>query len=429
MKLIKALILTLSALLLTGCYTQLKYSQSMTDDSTVHQEEEVVEYDEYIPVYYKDYAYAERYGKYSFNHHFSDFSYHSFHFNSPRYYDPYFSSHYWSLSPYWRWRLRTGFGHYYGHNSFAFSFSWGSPFYHSFFGNSYYYDPYWYGYHHRPYAYNYYNFYGQPSRAYYNYSRNRIDDDRRYGRRSAGVGTNRVRSRTDSNNGRSGTSVRSRSSDTSNTNVRQRSNSSSRTRSTVEQGNTRSRSNSGSVGNTTRTRSSGNNGSSSRSRSRDDNMQQQSSNNSAVRVSRVGFQTSDNNDNDKRDRNVRVVRRSNALGSSPSTSPQRSNRQLKRNDNRRNDSQSSGFIKKLRNAVEKGTVRLSNSNNSSSSKTKIRSRSSKSSSSGNNSSVRKRSRSSSSSSGSVSRSRSSSSSKSGSRSRSGSSSRSRSGGN
>ena len=81
MKLAKATVLVLMALLLTGCYTQLQYSQTMkkvTDDRETPEQswnEDENKYDseydsseyayeedeDYIPVYYKDYQYEDKY--------------------------------------------------------------------------------------------------------------------------------------------------------------------------------------------------------------------------------------------------------------------------------------------------------------------------------------------------------------------------------
>src|SRR5699024_1262213 len=135
MKLLKALLLTLSAVLLTGCYTQLQYTKSASQGRYYEDQAEEEYYEEdYIPVEYKDYAYAERYDEcacnpYNINLNFYGSSYypHSF-YNGfyGSYYSPYFSSHYWSMSPHWRWRMGFGFGY---PSSFAFSFGWGRPFY------------------------------------------------------------------------------------------------------------------------------------------------------------------------------------------------------------------------------------------------------------------------------------------------------------
>lgn len=409
MKLVKYIMLTLTAVFLTGCYTQLKHTtKSQTDKGPRYEEEG------YIPVGYKDYEYAERYDacdcnpyrSYSSVYFSPSWNYHSFYdsYWGRPHYQPYFSSHYWALSPYARWRMRVGFGYHHSfYNSFGFSLSWGSPFYHSFYGNSFYYDPYWYGYH-RPFTYNYYNFYGS------GYYRNvyRDDRDRTYRRRSIGtsrVSSDRNRSRSRSTGDRS--RVRSRGSDPSNASstVRRRSTGSSRT-GDGSVGRSRSRSNnnsgSGSVG---RSRSRGSSGSSSsggRSRSRGDNNLR-----SSINVRSSG------------ETDASVVRRRSGSGISDQL-----RRQLRSVDNNRpaNRARSrSGFLNRLKKVFDTGNLNISNNNSRSPREIKVRSRSgSRTRSTIDRSNSRSRSRST------VRQSRSSSSGKSRSR---GSSSRSRSRGN
>ena len=281
MKILKVFAMTMIALLLTGCYTQLQYSQTMrkiTDEEKkeaktypqndqVREEAQVTqqpdeyvenESEEYVPIYYKDYDYADGYDKCNCN------PYYSYNF----YGDSYFFPSYGSWYDYYRPRLGIGFStgyfspwhhrRYFGH-SFAFTFSWGYP--HSY----YYYDSfhypfydYWY---HRPIAYNYFYFYGNSRYGYGYYGEKYRKSDRnvRYGPRN--TGSNRVVS----DRNRSGeTRVRSRSTVNSGSRqgVRSRSVGTSRTRATVKRNSNSSR--------VSRTRNSDANSSSARTRSRDD---------------------------------------------------------------------------------------------------------------------------------------------------------------
>lgn len=291
MKTLKVFAITMIALLLTGCYTQLQYSQTMhkiTDEEkkesktypqsgqdreevqNTQRSDEYVESEseDYVPVYYKDYGYAEEYDKCNCN------PYYSYNF----YGDSYFFPSYGSWYDYYRPRLGIGFStgyfspwhhrRYFGH-SFSFTFSWGYP--HSY----YYYDSfhypfydYWY---HRPFAYNYFYFYDNSRYGYGYYGEKYRKSDRnvRYGPRN--IGSNRVVS----DRNRSGeTRVRSRSA-VNNGNrqgVRSRSVGTSRTQTTVKRNSSSSR--------VSRTRNSNENSSSARTRSRD-NIQ---NNNSRERV-------------------------------------------------------------------------------------------------------------------------------------------------
>lgn len=418
MKLFKFIILSLAAVLLTGCYTQLKHTATSPSAENTYQEGEE---EEYIPLDYKDYEYSERYEacncnpykSYSSYYFAPSWNYHSFYdsYWGRTHYRPYLSPHYWALSPYMRWRMSVGFGYHHSfYNNFGFSFSWGSPFFHSFYGNSFYYDPYWYGYYHRPFAYNYNNFYG--SGYYRNVYRN---NDQDYRRRSIGTGrvsSDRVRSRSSSDR----STVRSRSSDTSTStpSVRRRSTGSSRTNN-GSVGRSRSRSDNSSTGSVGRSRSSSGNSSSSgsRSRSRDNNNLQSSidsrSGETPNRVSPVGI----------------VPERGAAKAvRSRSENSDRIRRQLQSADRKKTNSGSSrgGIFNRLRKAFDTGKVNILKSSSRSSSRTRVRSTSPtrKSKPSVTRSSTRSKSRST------VRQSRSSSSSKSSSRGRS---SRSRSRGN
>ncbi|HEX6981224.1 MAG TPA: hypothetical protein VF181_00545 [Balneolaceae bacterium] len=203
MKTLKALLVTLSAVLLTGCYTQLQYSQTMHriteergrdyDQSEYYDEDGYYE-DDYIPVYYKDYEYAELWDECGCNP-YIEYNFYGGYDYWPNYYRPthrpyYFS--YYDWNPFWpSWRFHN---RYFG-STFAFSFHWGSPYYHSFFYDPFYYSGFYhpfYGY--RPIAYNYFYFYN-PRGFYYGDNDNVIDSNRRYGPRS--IGTNRVIDRSD----------------------------------------------------------------------------------------------------------------------------------------------------------------------------------------------------------------------------------------
>lgn len=260
MKLFKTVLITLLSLLVTGCYTQLQYSQTMKKVTDEKQSEETGVYawngeeeeeqavqkegqpedeqyaeseseEEYIPVYYKDYEYATKYGDvYNVNNHFSNDWY------AYKHYRPYssFRSHYsWSPFYYDRWHHHSFFGYGYHRPAFGMSFSigWGSPYYRGFHDPFFdpYFDYYWYR-HHSPYANNYRYFYGKSGygHGYYPDKKVRQDENTRYGPRS--IGTNRVAS--DSNRSRSVTDGRAASvSKSSSSTVRTRSTGTLRTRS------------------------------------------------------------------------------------------------------------------------------------------------------------------------------------------------------
>ena len=260
MKILKALTITLIAVLLTGCYTQLQYSQTMkkiTDDKpkkatgytysgdqekaeqepvTAQEQRTEEQYQEegtyaedYVPIHYKDYEYAEKYDEcrcspYNvYNFYGSHYDWHGYGYNYPHFsYGSYFS-----ISPFYysRWHHRRFFGGPY----FAVTFSWGNPFhYHSFYYDSFYdpfYGPYWYRYR-SPFAYNYHKYYGSFGYGYYSGGgKDKIDRNTRYGPRSIGnnrVGDSSVRSRDARTDGRRATvgnvsSTRTRSVGTSRT--------------------------------------------------------------------------------------------------------------------------------------------------------------------------------------------------------------------
>lgn len=280
MKILKTVLVTLIALLLTGCYTQLQYSKTVKKDKKeargyswsgeeqadeqVQNESEYADYeDDEIPIYYKDYEYARRYddcGCSPYNV-YNFYGYDGFGY-------PYYSyGSFFSLNTYYfhKWHYRRHF-----YPGFAFSFSWGWPYsYHSFYDP--FYDYYWYGY--RPYAFNYIYYYGGSGHGYGYYPDGKRRSNTRYGPRS--IGTNRVvgtddRSRDPRLSGRDAARVGST------TTVRSRSGSVTRSRGTVNRSN----------GSTVRTRSRSDNksGGSTRTRSRGNDMQ---SNDSRIYIDRT----------------------------------------------------------------------------------------------------------------------------------------------
>lgn len=256
MKLLKALIITVMSLLLTGCYTQLQYSQTMkkitdeeqTSDKPVYSwsgEEEAEaskdkaaeaeydkEQDEYIPVYYKDYEYATKYG-----------DVYNFYGNDWYGYNPYVGSRFHSWYPYSydRWAYHSFYGRWYDrpHYGFSISLSWGWPsyyygYYDPFFDP--YYDYYWYRYYSR-YAFNYNYFYRKSGYGYgYWPDSKKTANNTRYGPRT--IGTNRVD--TDGNRSRSvgGDRAAKVTNRTSSNTLRTRSVGTTRTRGTTSSGTT-----------------------------------------------------------------------------------------------------------------------------------------------------------------------------------------------
>jgi hypothetical protein len=301
MKIFKAFIITLAALLLTGCYTQLQYSQRMkkiTDeekkevkgyswngeeeaDEDVQIERETgkraeiypdttVSSEEYVPLYYKDYEYQQKYADcncnpYNVYNYYGD-NYYGYDYYGYDYYRPY-SSYYsnWSLSPFYYhpWRYHSYYASRF-YTGFAFSISWGSPhFYHSFYYDPFYdpyYSPYWYG--RSPYAYTYGKFYGYYGKGYYYGGEIKQEQNVRYGPRS--IGSNRVVN--NSNRSRDARVSGRAASQSSRQAVRTRSVGASRSAATVN----RNRSSRTTVN---RTRNSSNNSTTVRSRSRDNTRQ------------------------------------------------------------------------------------------------------------------------------------------------------------
>ena len=261
MKFFKVFIITLLALFLTGCYTQLQYSQTMkkvtdkkpTSETPVYSwsgeekaessqndrdedvakaenKQEVTE--EYIPIYYKDYEYATKYGD-VYNFYGNDwYGYNAY---------PYVrNSTFYSWYPfsYDRWAFHSLYGRWYDrpHYGISITLSWGWPNYHygyyDPFYDPYYHDYYWHRYYSRyAYGYGYWNYYGKSGfgHGYYPDDRVRDNNNVRYGPRS--IGTNRVdtdRNRTRTVNSDRSAAVTNRTSST----VRTRSVGTTRTRGT-----------------------------------------------------------------------------------------------------------------------------------------------------------------------------------------------------
>lgn len=265
MKFLKTFVITLLSLFLTGCYTQLEYSQSMkkitdreknndtpeyswsgeekaetsdkTNEELAESEDQPGAGEQDIPVYYKDYEYTTKYG-----------DVYNFYGNDWYGYGPYsrFGSYYsWNPFYYDRWAYHSFYGRWYDRPRFAFTFSigWGSPFYHGFYDP--FFDPYYSYWHHyySPYAFNYHYFYRKSGYGFGYYPDKKVRENQnvRYGPRS--IGTNRVV--TDGNRSRSVTNssrdtIRNRTTSTST--VRTRSGVTSRTRNNEAKYSTRNRS-------------------------------------------------------------------------------------------------------------------------------------------------------------------------------------------
>ncbi|WP_138430139.1 hypothetical protein [Fodinibius saliphilus] len=353
MKLVKTLVLLFFSLFVTGCYTQLQYgqtvkkvtdrSQQSTRTSDVEQnthienqsaEEQYEEGKEYIPVYYKDYEYAEKYldclcspyTKYyafdSYPGYLPWFDYYSFN-----------RRHSFWMSPHLAWHMR----HYhrapfYGSRfGFRLTLSWGSFYHPSIFYSPYFYDFYWHRYH----SYAYYNryFYQGASRSYYYGNRgNNTGINRRYRTRDMNgnwVRERKVRSRSRSDIRSRGNSSRSRTLDRSSSNSTvTRSRNGVRTRVRDRSSNTRSRGN--------------NDGSSSRVvRKRTDDNKESVRTNKDGRLPRVRVQSLDNG------RTFRSSKRAQEI-----------QRQLKavkvQRSNNRNSRTQTTFFNRLKNFFEQG---------------------------------------------------------------------------
>lgn len=270
----KALVLTVCAVLLTGCYTQLQYSKttqkdvdeqeenvsgySWTDDDnngetadTYEQDEEAVNADQQhsqdnYTIVYKDYEYAQKWEECGCNP-YKVYNFYGSSFDSYGYgYYP-FAPHrsYLIISPHYNpWRFHHNFygpRHYYG-SRFGIGSSWGyshfGHYYDPYFGSPYAYSGYWGWGHHSNFVFT--NFYG--SSVYYNDGSQDVNKNTRYGRRS--IGTDRVN--VDRNRGNSGGTVRGRQSTVSSGEATVRTRSSVGTSRTRNRGTVRNRKSSGS---------------------------------------------------------------------------------------------------------------------------------------------------------------------------------------
>lgn len=315
------LILLLLSFSLTGCYTQLEYTQRanrITDEKPVegyawsdeaeseneeeranltvadsiyiaetygakvspYREYENDEYyeEDYIPIEYKDYSVIDQYEACGCNPYKTYIIYDSYYPSSSWYYGSnYYSSRYYysSWGPYygyvdpfyrWHWKLHLGYRYY--HHGYGFAFYWGSPYYY----DPFFYDPFYYGFY-RPFYFNNYYFgtYAGTVRSH--------KSNRRYGRRS--VGADRVRSRDATLRNRTGVtrnnvntrSIRSRSIDSDRTRsrsaIRNSRGNTTRSRGTTRVGSSgRSRTDSGNRNRGTVTRSRSGDGNDARTRSR-----------------------------------------------------------------------------------------------------------------------------------------------------------------
>ena len=246
MKSLKALTLLVLSLLITGCYTQLQYSQTaqratekkptegyswdsdsddgyeVNDADSIYMAEteegkpydynaensqgsdeygEVAADDDYIPVAYKNYDVINKYEACQCNPHKTYALVDDPYFirtTYPYYFDGYYLRHSRYYRPY---RSFWGLGFY--NHGFAFSIGWRSHFnYHPFY-SPYYYPPYHYGYAWwYPSTYNNYYFFGNSHSG----SFAKKNTNRRYGRRS--IGADRVGNRTRSIDGNQSTNRR-----------------------------------------------------------------------------------------------------------------------------------------------------------------------------------------------------------------------------
>lgn len=314
---------------LSGCYTQLQYSQKM---KRISDRESVGEYswsgeeearpndarydttqgyyydDDYVPLYYKDYETADFYSncycdtsKYyndGYLDGFSDgvYAYNDFYYPSSYY--GYYPSYYYGMyfGPFafshfrWGYDIRHPF-----FRPFLFSRSHFYAFYSPYYYGSWYGYPYsWYGYgygHGYGYGYGYYGYYSPGSRR---------DSDRRYGPRSTGAsrvrsaasartrdGASRVNAASRSRAGTESVRTRSGSGSTRSRGTVGRSRTRSQGTGRVQSGSSRTRSGSGSAVGRTRSGSS----SSGATRSRGNSVGSDRSGSRDGYVSRVGFST------------------------------------------------------------------------------------------------------------------------------------------
>lgn len=267
------ILLTVTLFFLTGCYTQLRYSQrinriteeprhsatyswdgeeeaqprAQTDENYEEGYEDGYYDGTEDAYYYKDYEAAEWYSRHGFGSFYDDYYFHRYSFpywsHYRRYYDPFFYDYY--PGTYASFSFSLHFGHSFG-AFYGYPYRW---YRYRTFG---YWNPY-YGYGYGPVFVNNYFYSGYA--GYVGVSKRDKDKDRRYGRRSV-IGTNRVRSGSSDGNVRSAraSELREKGRQTSTTRVRSRDTSTrERSRSTVR---SRSRTDDTRVRSTGRSRSS-----------------------------------------------------------------------------------------------------------------------------------------------------------------------------
>lgn len=208
MKVLKVLVITVVAIFLTGCYTQLQLAESgdakkdsYTESSNASHGTQDYIYKNNMLFYSNDYNYGRYWG---------DSIYYT-----PEFYDSYWY-HYGSGVSYSYLYSRLYFGPDFYGTRFTFATSPLSPFHYRYYdpfayrGYGYHYDFYWSRYH-SPFTYNYYQFYVNNGPGIY-YNKDKKDQKVRYGLRSIGadrVATNVNRSRDSRNISRGSTAVNS----------------------------------------------------------------------------------------------------------------------------------------------------------------------------------------------------------------------------
>lgn len=248
MKFFKSILLTLTAVLLTGCYTQLQYTKTFSEKAErgqvhkksakkSHYESEYAD-ENNVPIYYKDYDYIDQWDACGCNPYLTYNFYGDSYFGYP---GNYYGSGFWydnydygfSVSLYFRWFHDRYFSPWHRRSWYYYTW-WGSGFHPR------YYSPYYYGFYGYGYpsvfAYNYINYYNVGGYGYGDYTRR--NNDVRYGPRSIGANrtsANVTRSRSSSDVSRRGTAINTRSRSNDRSTVRSRSSvGTARTRGTVK---------------------------------------------------------------------------------------------------------------------------------------------------------------------------------------------------
>ncbi len=377
MKIFKTLLVTLVAFLLSGCYTQLQYSQTMkkitdekkgeeskvyswngdeqTEAAQTRGDEDYSEYTEedYIPISYKDYNYERRYEECGCN----PYNVYNFYGSDWYGYDDYYSYYRpWGMSPfhYQRWYHPYYRGFHHPRFAFSFSFGWGSPFYYHRFYDPFY-DPFFDYYHYRygfyrPYASTFY-FYGKSGygQGIYDSDDQKRKQNVRYGPRS--IGTDRVnssgnRSR-DTVNGRRDATV------TKSPTVR--------TRSSVGTTRTRSSSDRNTV-NRTRSENNRSDGNS-RSRSRD-NEQSNNNNRSSIDRTHDGQTSAVKSDDRTRTVRSRTIIRRNSVSNMPRVRNNLRNVEPPKSRVEKSDRNRRTFFNRMKGFFQDNTSRIINNNGS-----------------------------------------------------------------